>query len=150
MHHPVTASRALTLAALLPLLLGIAACGSSSDKGSSSPKAEDKTCGALPTSDPTAKLPPGFPAVDGQVLFEPSLQGKTAIVFGLVDQSGFVAFRDAYADQLKAAGWTIDGTDQESVEAEISFSKSPPLIAGTVKVEPLCKGHLTVRYKLSS
>jgi hypothetical protein len=145
-----TVRRGLATAALVPLLMGLAACGDDDkDKDADSTQGGQQACGTLPTADPTAKLPAGFPARD-QVLYEPSTQGKTQIVFGLVDESDFVEVRDDYVDKLKAAGWTIDGTDQESVEAEAQFSKNPPLIAGTIKVEPFCKGYDTVRYKLNS
>ena len=84
-----------------------------------------------------------------QVLYEPSVQGKTTIVYGLVDESSFLEARDDYVDKLKAGGWTIDGKDQESVEAEAQFSKASPLQTGTIKVQPLCKGYVTIRYKLN-
>jgi hypothetical protein len=92
---------------------------------------------------------PGFPELEGAVLYEPSTQGKTVIVYGLLKESDFVKVRDEYAAELKAAGWTIDGTDQESVEAEAQFSKSPPLVNGTIKVQPVetCKGYVTIRFK---
>ncbi len=139
----------LAATALLPLLAGLAACGGS-DTGAGPVSDETKACGVLPTADPAATLPPGLPARD-QVLYEASTQGKTAIVFGLVDEGSFVKVRDDYVTALEAAGWTIDGTDQESVEAEAQFSKKDPaLVAGTIKVQPLCKGYVTVRYRLSS
>ncbi len=147
-----TLRRGLAAAALLPLLAGLSACGSgsSSDPDAGAASEATKACGTLPTADPAAKLPAGLPERD-QVLYEPSTQGKTSIVFGLVDESDFVEVRDSYVEKLKAAGWTIDGTDQESVEAEAQFSKmAPGLISGTVKVQPLCKGYVTVRYKLNS
>lgn len=117
--------------------------------GASTPAADLDACGPLPTADPAASLPEGLPARE-QVLYEPSTQGKTVIVFGLIAADDFVEVRDDYVDKLTKAGWTIDGTDQESVEAEAQFSKKTPrLVAGTIKVQPLCKGYLTVRYRLS-
>lgn len=129
--------------ALVALLLA-AGCG-----GGSGGRADAAGCDKLATPDPSAVLPAGFPAVDGQVLYEPSTQGKTRIVFGLIKTGDFVKVRDDYVTKLKDAGWTIDGTDQESVEAEAQFSKSPPLVTGTIKVQPVdtCKGYVTVRYK---
>jgi hypothetical protein len=138
--------RGLAAATLVPLLAGLTACGD--DKKDADSSANKNACSTLPTADPAAKLPPGFPDRD-QVLYEPSVQGKTTIVFGLVDESSFVEVRDDYVDKLKGAGWTIDGTDQESVEAEAQFSKASPLQTGTIKVQPLCKGYVTVRYKLN-
>jgi hypothetical protein len=133
----------LVLAGLV--LVGAAACSDSSSPSSSS------ECTSLPTADPAATMPTGLPAVDGQVLYEPSTQGKTQIVFGLIKTDGFVKVRDDYVTKLTAAGWKIDGTDQESVEAEAQFSKTPPLKTGTVKVQPLagCGGYVSVRYKVN-
>lgn len=88
--------RGLTLVALVPLLAGLTACGGDDKKATT---AEPNACGTLPTADPTAKLPAGFPARD-QVLYEPSVQGKTTIVFGLVDESSFIEVRDDYVDKL--------------------------------------------------
>lgn len=129
---------------LVLLLLAATACSGSSD---GSPAA----CTGVPTADPAAAMPPGLPPIDGQLLYEPSVQGKTHIVYGLLHTSDFVKVRDDYVTALKGAGWKVDGTDQESVEAEAQFSKSPPLQAGTVKVTPLasCRGYVTVRFKLS-
>jgi uncharacterized lipoprotein len=139
---PHMKTSALTLAALA--LVATAAC---SDDKTTDPSSSG--CDKLATADPSAALPAGFPAVDGQVLYEPSAQGKTHIVFGLIKTGDFVKVRDDYVTKLKDAGWTIDGTDQESVEAEAQFSKSPPLVTGTIKVQPVdtCKGYVTVRYK---
>lgn len=127
---------------VLPLLFLLAACGGGSDK------AAEPAC-KLPSADPSATLPPNLPAIDGAVLYEPSTQGKTHIVYAYLPTSDFLKVRDDYVVKLKAAGWRIDGTDQESVEAEVQFSKSPPLVAGTLKVAPLCKGHVSVRFKES-
>ncbi|MCU1600370.1 MAG: hypothetical protein JWO22_1079 [Frankiales bacterium] len=131
--------------ALLVLVAATACSGSSSTKGGATP------CTGLPTVDPGAAMPAGLPPIDGQVLYEPSTQGKTHIVYGLLKTTDFVKVRDDYVTALKGAGWKIDGTDQESVEAEAQFSKGPPLQAGTVKIAPLdtCKGYVTVRYKLN-
>lgn len=138
--------RLLPALVLLPALL--AGCGGSSEPAASS---GGKPCdGLLKDADPTAKLPAGIPALDGQVLYEPSVQGKTTIVFGRVAKDDFVAVRDELKTKLEGAGWTIDGTDQESVEAEAQFSKTPPLQSGSVKVEPLCDGNVEIRYRLSS
>jgi hypothetical protein len=137
--------RGLALAALTPLLAGlVVGC---SDK--TTPAAKSDACGTLPSADAAAKLPTGIPELGGQVLYEPSVQGKTTIVYGLLNESSFVSVRDELVTKLKAAGWTIDGTDQESVEAEAQFSKANPLRTGTVKVEPLCKGYVTIRYKVN-
>lgn len=139
----ITWRRGLAAAALVPLLAGLSACGEDKDKAAATAR-----CPTLPTADPAAKLPAGLPDRD-QVLYEPSVQGKTTIVYGLVDEGSAVEVRDDYVDKLKAGGWTIDGTDQESVEAEAQFSKASPVLSVTIKVQPLCKGYVTIRYKLN-
>ena len=136
--------RGLAMAALVPLLTGLTACGDDKKDKDTAASVGSKDCGPLPTADPAAKLSTGFPVRD-QVLYEPSMQGTTTIVFGLVDEGSFVEVRDDYVDKLKAAGWKIDGTDQESVEAEAQFSQAGA--SGTIKVEPFCKGFVTIRYK---
>jgi len=140
-----TVRRGLAAAALVPLLAGLTACGD--DKKDTGAAPGSQACPTLPTANPAAKLPAELPARD-QVLYEPSTQGKTEIVFGLVDESNFVEVRDDYVEKLTAAGWKIDGTDQESVEAEAQFSKGST--TGSIKVEPYCKGYVTVRYRVSS
>ena len=129
----------------LVVLVAATACSGSSSKPAAKP------CTDLPTADPAAAMPTGLPPIDGQVLYEPSTQGKTHIVYGLLKTSDFVKVRDDYVTALTGAGWKIDGTDQESVEAEAQFSKSPPLQAGTVKIAPYdkCSGYVTVRFKLN-
>ena len=141
--------RALCAVTAVPLLLGLAACGGSSDgdSDSDSEASASDACGTLPSADPAATLPTGFPALGDQVLYEQSKQGSTTIVFGRVDESDFVEVRDELVDKLKAAGYTIDGTDQESVEAEAEFSGPH---GGTIKVQPLCKGNVVIRYKFES
>ena len=139
-----TIRRGLALAALVPLLTGLAGCGGSdNDNDSDKTDTSASSCGTLPTADPAATLPAGFPTRD-QVLYEPSTQGATKVVYALVDESDFVEVRDDLVDKLKKAGYTIEGTDQESVEAEAEFSGAQK---GTIKVEPKCKGYVTVRYK---
>ena len=134
--------------ALLPLL-ALTACGGSSGgtDGDAEAGATAKACGTLPTADPAAKLPADFPTFTDIPLYEPSTQGSTSIVFGLKDEADFVEVRDSQVEKLKAAGYTIDGTDQESVEAEAEFSGPH---TGTIKVQPYCDGYVTVRYKINN
>ena len=97
-------------------------------------------------ADPSASLPTGFPQLPGQVLYGAASQGATSIVFGRVEGEDVEATRDRLARELEAAGYTLDGTDQEAVEAEAHFS-SPR--EGSVRVKQLCEGVLEVRYRLS-
>lgn len=125
------------------LTLALAACG-----GATTPVAADpaRPCAALPAADPAAALPPGFPVLPGQVLYDAAKQGATTIVFGRVEGSDIVALRDRLAAELATAGYSLDGTDQEAVEAEAHFSAPRE---GSVKVQRLCEGVLSVRYRLS-
>jgi hypothetical protein len=143
-----TLRRGLAAAALVPLLAGLTACGDDDkdDDSDSTGSSGTQACGTLPTANPQATLPAGFPKLSDQVLYEPSTQGATKIVFALVDESNFVEVRDEIVEKLKDAGYTIVGTDQESVEAEAEFKKGDTE-EGTIKVEPFCKGYVSVRYK---
>lgn len=121
-------------AAALALAL-VAGCASEAGRPSSTP---------CPTHTPSAvSLPSGFPLLTDQVLYDQVTQGKTTVVFGSVPGKDFVAARDELVEQLRSAGYTIVGTDQESVEAEAEFSGPR---RGTIRVQPRCAGQLTVRY----
>ncbi|HUR15318.1 MAG TPA: hypothetical protein VM097_12600 [Mycobacteriales bacterium] len=141
-----TIRRGLVAAALVPLLTGLAACGDD-DKDDDDGGTGASACGTLPTANPAATLPTGFPTLTDQVLFEPSTQGSTKIVFALLDEGDFVEVRDELVDKLKEAKYKIEGTDQESVEAEAEFSGPH---RGTIKVEPKCTGYVTIRYKFNN
>lgn len=124
-----------------------AAAPSSAAPTATAPVAAEADCPPEPAADPAARLPKGFPVLPGQVLYDPELQGKTRLVYGRLAATDFVATRDALAGQLRAQGYTIEGTDGESVEAEVEFSGPHE---GTVKVALLCRGTLRLRYKLLS
>jgi hypothetical protein len=127
--------------AALVLLLALTACASPEP-----PQDAAAPCASLPAADPEATLPEGFPLLPGQVLYGPASQGATTIVFGRVEGDDFEATRDRLATELDQAGYRLDGTDQEAVEAEAHFS-SPR--EGSVRVKQLCDGVLEVRYRLS-
>jgi hypothetical protein len=130
--------------ALLLALLALPACGGATPAAAPSDPATP--CTSLPAADPAASLPEGFPQLPGQVLYGPAEQGATRIVFGRVEGEDFEAVRDRLADELEAAGYRLDGTDQEAVEAEAHFSAP---VEGSVRVQRLCEGVLEVRYRLS-
>ena len=125
-------------------LLGVTACGS----GAPAAPAQDAAapCTSLPSADLAASLPEGFPSLPGQVLYGPASQGSTRILFGRVEGDSFVDLRDRLAADLEKAGYVLDGTDQEAVEAEAHFSQPSE---GSVRVKQLCEGVLEVRYRLS-
>ena len=128
----------------LVLLLALTACGSGAP--ATPPQDAAAPCTSLPAADPSATLPEGFPALPDQVLYGAASQGSTRILFGRVEGDDFEALRDRLADDLESAGYTLDGTDQEAVEAEAHFSQPTE---GSVRVKQLCEGVLEVRYRLS-
>lgn len=130
------------------LLLAPALVATGCGAGSTAASGQDPAaaCSSLPAADPAATLPEGFPRLPGQVLYGPAAQGATTIVFGRVEGDSFVDLRDRLAAELDAAGYTVDGTDQEAVEAEAHFSRPRE---GSVRVKRLCDGVLEVRYRLS-
>jgi hypothetical protein len=128
----------------LVLLLVLTGCGTQPAAGP--PQDAAAPCTSLPAADPEASLPAGFPRLSGQVLYGPASQGATTIVFGRVEGEDFEATRDELARELESAGYTLDGTDQEAVEAEAHFSAPRE---GSVRVKRLCEGVLEVRYRLS-
>jgi hypothetical protein len=141
--------------AALVLLLALTACGSSDSPAAPTQDAA-APCASLPAADPAATLPEGFPQLPDQVLYGAASQGATRILFGRVPGEDFEALRDELAVALEDAGYSLDGTDQEAVEAEAHFSRtasrrgtgSQP-IEGSVRVKQLCEGVLEVRYRLS-
>lgn len=141
--------------ATLLLLLALTACGGSGGAALPSPDAA-APCTSLPAADPSASLPAGFPQLPDQVLYGAASQGATRIVFGRVPGDDFEALRDQLAGALEDAGYALDGTDQEAVEAEAHFrttasrrgTGSQP-IEGSVRVKQLCQDVLEVRYRLS-
>lgn len=128
----------------LVLLLMLTACGSGAPVTSTQDAAAP--CTSLPAADPAASLPEGFPVLPDQVLYGAASQGSTRIVFGRVEGADFEALRDRLAADLEEAGYALDGTDQEAVEAEAHFSQPRE---GSVRVKQLCEGVLEVRYRLS-
>lgn len=102
------------------------------------------TSAPCPTPSSTvSRLPAGFPVLADQVLLERVTQGKTTVLVGAVPGEDFVEVRDKLVQQLRDKGYTIVGTDQESVEAEAEFGGPR---RGTIRVQPRCAGQLSVRY----
>ena len=131
------------IAAAAVVVVGVAGCGSGTPAAAPSPGAP---CTSLPAADPSATLPAGFPVLPDQVLYGAASQGATRIVFGRVPGDDFEELRDELAAALTDAGYALDGTDQEAVEAEAHFSAPRE---GSVRVKQLCEGVLEVRYRLS-
>jgi hypothetical protein len=113
-------------------------------------KAKDagRPCGALTTPSGTTALPAGlaFDVPPGATVLRVVTQGKTVLVTTSVkgDRGDLVHLRDQALRDLAAQGYSAKGTDQEpTYEAEGQFGGR---LEGSVKVQPLCQGHDSVRY----
>ena len=118
--------------------LALSGCGPSEP-----PQACDPPASGAPTT-----LPLGLPLTEGATVLDVTTQGKTTIAFATIagDAADIVAVRDRVLVDLKAAGYTVVGTDQEpgfEAEAELAGSHE-----GTLKVAPRCTGRLEIRYKI--
>jgi hypothetical protein len=137
------------LAALvaLPLALTLAACEKDKKEAETASKA---ACGSDFDGTPTKPFPSDVPGPTDQDVYSYTSQGKTEVWFATTagTRDTIVSVRDAIDDKLKAAGYTIKGTDQESgIEAESEFSGPHE---GSIQVQVACKDKLKVRYKLES
>ncbi len=122
-------------------LLLLAGCGGGAGTQNGGP------CeGLLKPADPAAALPSGVPAgVAGATFYEVETQGATRRHYARLPGSDFVATRDTIKAAYEAAGLTIEGTDQEAVEAEFQWSGNGR--EGSVQVIALCRDHLRIRYR---
>jgi hypothetical protein len=139
---------------LAPLLaVSLAACGGSSS-GGEEPESEGSVPSACPTGldTPAATQPPSDlpkPTGAGQA-YDYQTQGATKFwSFALSGEASQLAsLRDSYDQQLKAANYEIEGTDQEAGhEAESEFKGAHE---GTTNFRMLCPGKVVFRLKLSS
>ena len=143
--------RALCAAAAVPLLVGLAGCGGSSD-GDSTADAENSAAGTscdglLKSADSAAALPADLPKPDDAVLYEVQTQGVTKRYFAHVPGEDFVKARDDLKAQFEQKGLKILGTDQEEVEAEFEFETATGT-EGSVQVINLCKDNLRIRWRV--
>ncbi len=95
-----------------------------------------------------AALPLGLPMTAGGKVLQVTSQGRTVISFASLPgrRGDIVQVRDAVLADLRGAGYSVAGTDQEpgyEAEAELAGTHE-----GTLKVAPLCAGLLQVRYKI--
>ena len=142
-------ARVLAVTAVMPLLVGLAACGGSDD---------DEDEGAVPTvcpsdvSDTASTQPPDdVPLPDGaDGAYAYLAQGATKVWSLAIDgeASDLRQLRDDYFAQLEDADYEIEGTDaEEGHEAEGEFNGPHE---GTAKFRPLCEGKVVVTLKLLS
>lgn len=136
--------RALCVAAAVPLIVGGAGCGGSSEGDTAAGKSCD---GLLKPADPAAALPADLPAPDGAVLYEVQTQGTTKQYFGRVAGTDVRKARDDLKAQFEQKGLKILGTDQEEVEAEFEFATTTST-GGSVQVVSLCKDNLRIRWRV--
>jgi hypothetical protein len=107
-----------------------------------------RACGSLDTPTGTPTLPAGFTLPSGQTLLNVDTQGKTILVVASTAgaRTDIVKVRDATLAFLVAQGFTKKGTDQEpGYEAEAQLGGRGD---GSIKVRPLCKDRIEVRYTL--
>ena len=141
--------RASCTAAALPLIVGLAACGGSSDgENEEEGTASGVSCdGLLKPADAKADLPADLPRPDGAVFYELQAQGETKRYFAHVEGEDFVKARDDLKAQFESKGLKILGTDQEEVEAEFEFETTTGT-EGSVQVINLCKDNLRIRWRV--
>ena len=141
--------RALCVAAAVPLIVGVAGCGGSSDSDSGDEgSAAGVSCdGLLKDANASAALPADLPKPDGAVFYEVQTQGSTKRYFAHVEGEDFVKARDDLKAQFEQKGLKILGTDQEEVEAEFEFETTAGA-EGSVQVVPLCKDNLRIRWRV--
>lgn len=135
------------LALLLALPIALTAC--EKDKKEAE-KASKTACGSEFSGTPSKPLPNDVPGPSDRTVYDYNSQGKTEQWFATTSgtRDDIVKTRDAIADQLKGAGYEIEGSDQEKgIEAEAEF-KGPH--NGSLQVQVACEGKLRIRYRLES
>lgn len=106
-------------------------------------------CGDSAAPSGATSLPLDLPLPDGARVLRTAMQGATTVAFASIpgDRDSLVQVRDAVLDGLRAAGYRVDGTDQEpTFEAEAQISGPHE---GSIRVKPLCTGLLELRYRIS-
>lgn len=143
-----TAGRVVVAVVVLALLGGLGFYLFERNERSGIASKASEPCATLDTPESGATLPTGLALPPGQKLLRVQTQGKTSVAFASTagGRDDIVKVRDDVLTLLKAAGFTVKGTDQEpgyEAEAEVSGPAE-----GTVRVKPLCEGRLEVRYKI--
>lgn len=139
----------LVTAAVLPLV-SIAACSGGQANSAAGAGTLAPCRDGLDRDSASEQLPPDFPSLSGSRLYRFGSIGRTRVWFAtVVGGSGeVVPVRDRVVAGLRENGYDIVDTDQErDAEAEAQF-RGPH--EGTVRVRPLCRGRVEVRYKLES
>ena len=142
--------RALCAIAAIPLVVGLAACGGSSDGENEEEEstAAGASCdGLLKPADAAAALPAELPSPSDAVFYAVETQGATKRYFARVEGDDFVKERDDLKAQFESKNLKILGTDQEEVEAEFEFETTTGT-EGSVQVISLCKDNLRIRWRV--
>lgn len=136
-----------SLALLLALPLVLTACEKDKENAE---KASSTPCGSDFSGTPSKPLPSDVPGPSDQAVYDYNSQGKTQQWFATTsgDRDDIVKVRDDLSDKLKAAGYEIEGSDQEKgIEAEAEFRGAHK---GSIQVSVACSGKLRIRYRLES
>ncbi|MDQ1687036.1 MAG: hypothetical protein QOK42_11 [Frankiaceae bacterium] len=137
----------LAVLVALPLALSLASCDKDAENAK---KNSTKACGSEFSGTPSKPFPSDLQGPSDQTVYGYQSQGKTqdwfATTAGTTDT--IVSVRDAVADKLKGAGYTIKGTDQEKgIEAEAEYAGPHE---GSIQVQVACEGKLRIRYRVES
>ena len=135
--------KALLAATAAAAVLALSACsGSGDDPGFGT------SCTGLPSADPAVTLPVGIPrGVEDVTLTKTVKAGATTFYYGHTEGDDVVKLRDQILAEFENAGLTIESKDAEP-PAEAEFQYSAEKDEGSVQVTPLCKGVLTVRWRV--
>jgi hypothetical protein len=136
------------LALLLVAVLG-AGCGDDPKTPAVDPPTPCTGLGTPEAGAPT-ELPLGLPLTAGATVLRVETQGKTLISYAKLPghDGDLVAVRDKVLAELKLKGYNASNLDAEpgfEAEAELSGTHH-----GTLKVTPLCKDLLQIRYKVNT
>ena len=135
------------LALLLALPIALTACEKDKENAE---KASKKACGSEFSGTPSKAIPSDVPGPSDRAVYDYNSQGKTEQWFATTagTRDDIVKVRDDLSNQLKGAGYEIEGSDQEKgIEAEAEF-KGPH--KGTIQISVACEGKLRIRYRLES
>jgi len=132
------------------ILLGLGWALLAGPEGGRPTQQSEVACDGRDRPDPgaPATLPLGLPMTSGATVLRVGLVGRTTVAHAVLPgtREDIVSVRDRVLEDLKAAGYTVVGTDQEpgfEAEAELGGTHD-----GTLQVSPLCDGKLKVRYKI--
>jgi hypothetical protein len=144
-------ARVLAVTALMPILIGAAACGGSDEGDEDEDRAPLGACPSSISEAASTQPPDDIPLPDGaDSAYEYFPQGETRVWNLALDGEAedLVSLRDGYFAQLEDAGYEIEDTDaEEGFEAEGEFNGPHE---GTAVFRMVCEGKVGLRLKLLS